>query len=197
MADDRWMLFVDGENFTFRAQEIPSIKGALREGPYYAPDVFVWYPYYRGTISPFQRLSPQRREIHGYAIRAYYYTSLVGDDNKLSATEDALWRIGFTPRVFKKDRQREKTKGVDIALTTDVLTNAFLNNYEIAVLLAGDGDYVPMVREVKRLGKEVYVAFFGSTGLNPKLRLESDQYFDIESFFGDRWRAYVPDQPIP
>ena len=40
-----------------------------------------------------------------------------------------------------------KAKGVDIALTTDMLSNAFLGNYDVAVLVAGDGDYVPLVEQ--------------------------------------------------
>jgi uncharacterized LabA/DUF88 family protein len=197
VSDDRWMQFVDGENFTIRAQEIAAIKGALRDGPYNSPDVFVWYPYYSGTMPVFERRSPQRRQLNSYAIRGYYYTSVAGDDLKVQATEQALWKIGFTPRVFKKDNRREKTKGVDIALATDVLTNAFLNNYDIAVLIAGDGDYAPMVREVKRLGKEVYVAFFKNTGLSPRLKIESDQFFDVESTLHARWQNYSPGQEIP
>ena len=196
MADYRWMLFVDGENLTIRAQELANLKGLLKQGPYFEPDVFVWYPYFSATMPPFQRRSPQRRQLHGYAIRSYYYTSVVGDDPKLQSIENALWTIGFTPRVFKKDARREKTKGVDIALSTDVLTNGFLDNYDIAVLIAGDGDYVPMVREIKRLGKELYVAFFES-GLSPRLRLESDQFLDIEPGLQNGWVGYTPGQTIP
>jgi hypothetical protein len=41
----RWMMFVDGENLTFRAQCLATDKDvALQEGPYYMRDVFVWLP---------------------------------------------------------------------------------------------------------------------------------------------------------
>ena len=33
----------------------------------------------------------------------------------------------------------------------------FEDHYDVAVLIAGDGDYVPLVEEVKSLGKVVYV----------------------------------------
>ena len=44
-----------------------------------------------------------------------------------------------------------RAKGVDIALTKDLLSHAFLDNYDAVVLVAGDGDYVPVVEELKRL----------------------------------------------
>src|SRR4051794_12186407 len=49
--------------------------------------------------------------------------------------------------------ERPGAKGVDISLTKDMLVQAFLGNYDIAVLVAADGDYLPVVEEVKRLGK--------------------------------------------
>ena len=48
-----------------------------------------------------------------------------------------------------------------------MLSHAFRDNYEVAVLVAGDGDYVPVVQEVQRLGKIVFVWFFENEGLNP------------------------------
>ena len=41
----RWMLFVDGENFTIRAQKVVASEHIkLAEGPYFSPDVFIWLP---------------------------------------------------------------------------------------------------------------------------------------------------------
>ena len=49
---------------------------------------------------------------------------------------------------------------MDIQLATDMLSNGFSDNYDIAILVAGDADYVPLIEEVQRLGKLVYVTFF-------------------------------------
>jgi len=121
-------------------------------------------------------------------VRAYYYTSLMGDEARLTEIRQALWSLGFQPEVFKKQKKEEKAKGVDIALAKDFLSHAFLGNYDVAVLIAGDGDYVPLVSEVKRLGKVVYVTFFASSGLSPELRLASDMFFDWTPFFLQKWR---------
>src|SRR5262249_52320161 len=111
------------------------------------------------------------------ATRSHYYASSQGDEPKLAGIREALWKLGFHPEVFKRDSSTNRSKGVDIALAKDFLCNAFFDNYDVAVLFAVDGDYVPMVNEVKRMGKVVYVASFYESGLNPSLRLASDECF--------------------
>lgn len=54
-----------------------------------------------------------------------------------------------------------RQKGVDVLLAVDMLSKAHLNHYDVALLLAGDDDYVDLVRAVKDgSGKRVYGAFF-------------------------------------
>ncbi len=48
-------------------------------------------------------------------------------------------------------------KGVDVQLAVDLVSNAYLNNYDIAVLFSGDIDLYESVRLVKTLGKQVIV----------------------------------------
>jgi uncharacterized LabA/DUF88 family protein len=70
-----------------------------------------------------------------------------------------------------------------------MLSHAFLDNYDVAVLVAGDGDYLPLVREVQRLGKRVYVAFFESSGLNPELSLVADGFHALDGLLFSTWAA--------
>jgi uncharacterized LabA/DUF88 family protein len=187
----RWMLFVDGENLTMSAQRVAeNRKLVLPEGPFYMRNTFVWFPSLEATAAMDSNRAftvPLQR----HATRAHYYTSVQGDEPKVEGINEALWNIGFAPMVFKKDRTRIRSKGVDIALTTDMLSHAFRDNYDVAVLYAGDGDYVPLVEEVKRLGKAVYVGFFGGSGLNDKLRLASDQFLFMDDAFLEGWRRYL------
>lgn len=106
----RWMLFVDGENFTMRAQELSRRRNLdLQEGTYYERNVFVWLPGIgaRDSIVPNAPVG-----IQPVATRAYYYTSAVGDESRLTRIKDSLWGLGFHPEVFKKDKQSAKSKGV-------------------------------------------------------------------------------------
>ena len=183
----RWMLFVDGENLTFRAQRVADREGvALVPGPYYLKDTFVWVPQLRAT-----RALPGASEhyLQPNAIRAHYYTSVVGDEKKIRSVRDCLWRINFQPTVFKKRKQDDKSKGVDIALSTDLLSGAYNNNFDRAVLVAGDGDYVPLINEVKRRGKVVHVLFFENEGLSDDLRLACDYLWGgFEGLFIKQWK---------
>jgi uncharacterized LabA/DUF88 family protein len=90
----------------------------------------------------------------------------------------ALWELGFTPKVFTKPDGDRKSKAVDIAFTTDVLSHAYQDNYDAAFLIAGDEDYVPLIDELKHHGRVVIVGFLSGeeSGLSPKLRLAADAF---------------------
>jgi uncharacterized LabA/DUF88 family protein len=69
---------------------------------------------------------------------------------------------------------------VDISLATDMLTQAHKKNYGIAILIAGDSDYIPLVEAVKSEGSIVYLWFFNEdNGLKRELRISADYYVDI------------------
>jgi uncharacterized LabA/DUF88 family protein len=51
-------------------------------------------------------------------------------------------------------------KGVDTLIATDMVSMAFLNHYDIAFLVSGDGDLAPAVDAVKAAGKQIIVAAF-------------------------------------
>ncbi|NMB87311.1 MAG: NYN domain-containing protein [Chloroflexi bacterium] len=67
-------------------------------------------------------------------------------------------------RVRKMDRDprdpfEPKEKCVDISLATAVLYYAAIPNaYDIAVVVVGDRDFIPMLQNVRRLGKRVAIA---------------------------------------
>jgi uncharacterized LabA/DUF88 family protein len=123
-------------------------------------DTFVWMP----NMSPIDRpfLGNSNLDVRG-CVRSYYYATVQGDDTLVSAVKKSLWELGFTPRVFKKNKG-QKAKGVDITLTKDMLSHAFLDHYEAAILVAGDGDYAPLVDAVKERGKRVICWFFDYSG---------------------------------
>ena len=59
-----------------------------------------------------------------------------------------------------------------------MITNACKNNYDVAILVAGDGDYIPLVEAVKNEGCRVIV-WFVQDGINEKLKQKSDHFWDI------------------
>lgn len=191
------MLFVDGENLTLRGQELAKMNGVkLLEGTHYQQDVFLWLKTRRHATESIPRVT-RWLGLQDSATRAFYYTSVRGDDDKVMKIREALWEIGFAPEVFKKASRSAKAKGVDIALTKDLLSNAFLNNYDVAVVLTGDADYRPVIDEVKRLGKTVCVlAITGGTAkVNPALRLSADYFDSLDDLLIKSWPK--EEEPIP
>ena len=124
------------------------------------------------------------------SIRSNYYTCVQGDESSIESVCNALWENSFSPHIFKK-LKGTRAKGVAIAVTKDMLAHAVDSHYDVAVLVAGDADYVPLVEEVKRRGKRVFVVYFSEQyGLSPKLRLAADRFIDITELFEANWKAF-------
>ena len=165
------MIFVDGENLTIRFQEL---LGEKQPEPHvkYLRDVFVW-----------SRYANIAHHVNCEVIRKYYYTSVQGDDNREKEVLGILKKAGIeSPIIFKKPKGRS-SKRVDISLNVDMLNHAQKNHYDIAILVAGDDDYLPLVQSVKKEGKRVVLWFFEeSKGLSEDLKMEADYFFDISWF---------------
>lgn len=84
--------------------------------------------------------------------------------------------IGFG---FLRGRRRRQ-KGVDTLIAVDMLVGAFTGLFDIAVLISGDGDFVPVVQEVKRRGVMV-VAVSTSKSLCKDLRTAADRVWELDT----------------
>ena len=166
-------MFIDGENLAIRYGALLGDKKPASH-VMYEPDILVWSRYASRPNGPQE------------FIRRYYYTSARGDSDRRTSLEDKLRRLGIeAPRVFPKQRNR-RAKRVDISLATDMLTHAHRKNYDIAILVAGDEDYVPLVEAVKNEGHRVALWFL-ENGLSPVLQASADHYWNLgELLFADR-----------
>jgi uncharacterized LabA/DUF88 family protein len=201
LIERRWTLFVDGENFTRRGQDVLS-EADLRpvKESAWRKDVFLWLPGVTATtpfISPSRFYSPYSPKdgepparVAPAATRAYYYSSTTSDEPEWTDARLTMRGNGFEPRLFK--RVRGRSKAVDVALATDVLTLAGEGQYDVAVIFAGDGDYVPVVEAVKRLGRHVVVGFFAAKGhgLSDELRIAADDFVDLTPHLIMHWRSH-------
>lgn len=70
---------------------------------------------------------------------------------------------------LRTGQKRRKEKGVDVALATDLLSMAWEDAFDVAVLVSGDGDYVRAVSKVLSKGKNVEILAFRGT-LSEELR---------------------------
>jgi uncharacterized LabA/DUF88 family protein len=168
----RAMIFVDGENLAIRFGALLKSTGLVRNPEtIYRPDVYLWWTPLcaPGAVSG------------GGIIRTHYYTAVQGDHPTVDEVAAALKNAGVgAPRVFKKSKGA-RSKRVDITLATEMLLHATRRNYDIAVLVAGDEDYVPLVDAVQSEGRGVHVWSIPE-GLSPRLVQAADEYVDIAPY---------------
>jgi uncharacterized LabA/DUF88 family protein len=168
----RVMLFVDGENLSIRfGSMLRNRDGQQVDEVVYRKDTYVWNPY----------LSGRNVVVGGGILRTHYYTAVQGDQPTVEEVARELKNANIdAPRVFKKSKGA-RSKRVDITLATEMLLHATRKNYDIAVLVAGDEDYVPLVQAVQSEGRGVHVWSIPD-GLNQGLVHASDKYVDISPY---------------
>lgn len=103
-------------------------------------------------------------------IRTYYYDAIIDPEKDLDEfrkqkeyfskiEQHAVYEVKLA-RLRGTEKGR-KQKGVDVMLAVDMITKAFMNHYDIAIFLAGDDDFLDLVKAVKDLtDKRVYGAFY-------------------------------------
>lgn len=177
------MIFIDGENLLNRFETMYAEEGSrMNTSVHYAKGRFVWHP-------------DLAEKFKTCLVRITYYTAFSGDTPAIEQLESEIARIRYikresevkrdaslVPAVFKKERKSSKTKSVDINLTTDLLRSAYNDSLDRAVLISGDGDYLPVVKDVMRQGKEVWVAAL-SSGLNRALPSAADHFLNLDQMF--------------
>jgi len=162
----RVMIFVDGTNLLLRLAEDLNVSFRADK----LPDSAI-----RVAASLINGLySGVRFKI----IRRYWFSSFTGSDETRFKFAQRLRGYNFEPVIFRKKGNREK--GVDIALTMSMLINAFNQNYDIGLLVAGDEDYLELVTEIKRYGPRVEGAFL-ECGLSGELKLAFDNFRMLET----------------
>jgi uncharacterized LabA/DUF88 family protein len=127
-------------------------------------------------------------------VRIYYYNARVGLKQEpevykqqqaffagidaIPYTELRLGRLVYTnqwPNVPPYE------KGTDVQLATDMITHSYKNNFDVAILVAGDNDFAGAVQAVKDNGKHVEVALFGKEGTSQQLRSVADRVISINA----------------
>jgi len=71
------------------------------------------------------------------------------------------------------------SKGEDILLACDLVKGAYTNQFDVAILVTGDGDFVPAVKLVQDAGKPVIIASFHSS-LSQNLDMEASDVIYLD-----------------
>jgi uncharacterized LabA/DUF88 family protein len=180
------VLFIDGENLTMRYQALLETGRLPHEEVIYIPDIFVW-----------NRTFANGSGIQGITtdlLRINYYTSVVGDDDKLNEIRqmiakecyrhhgDVYGTCQLNPRVYKRERRGLKTRLVDINMVIDVMRSSYTADVDVVYLFSGDGDFLHLIEDVVRRGRKVCVGAF-SSGLHPALAYTADRFINLDPLF--------------
>ncbi len=90
-----------------------------------------------------------------------------------------LVNVKTRPLRYTPDKKRLREKGIDILLATDMLSQAYVGGYDSLILISGDGDYAPVLEEIKKMGKRVENAFL-KCDRSDALRSVCDIFVDLD-----------------
>lgn len=71
-----------------------------------------------------------------------------------------LMHAGIEPKYFPVSQTGNVEKGADVAFAIDAMQIGLEGKLDIAVLVTGDGDFVPLVRALMKQGIRVMAAYF-------------------------------------
>ena len=140
---------------------------------------------------------PQIDTVH--LIRTYYYDALVDATKTQQFNEQRMFHgyLNYLVPNFEVktgylvDQGRMAQKGVDSMLAFDMVSKAQSNQYDVAILVAGDLDHLPAVKVVKEMGKEVYGAYY-----NESISKELARDFDARCELKEDNSSYKLSKPL-
>lgn len=147
----------------------------------------------------------QQRNLSG----CYYYSSLLDKQENLQTCQiqqnylktlpkklpGVQLRIGHMIRVRARRVEGEAPvyawtqKGIDIRIAVDMLSQAYLNGYDTAALVAGDADFTDLIRKIRQhCQKKIELYTFDRTdvGVDENLRKIANLHSQITKAMGDQ-----------
>ncbi len=148
----RVAVFIDGANLYNRLRERgwpANVDIARFAARLVGQRTFAGAWYY--NVSP-----PPEYPGHRAAAQERYYS-------RIEASAGVTFSRGFLQRRVVDGHVVYEEKGVDVSLVVDMLTGAFKDAYDTAILVSSDGDFKPAVEAVRREGKRVEYVYFPGT----------------------------------
>ena len=158
-SNDRVMIFVDLQNIIRSVETIGTMRLNF---DFYAMAMYLTGP----------------RNLVG----AYVFDTRMpfGVEDRPRRFHDKLRYLGF--RVIAReayDENRKEQKEVDVALACELVAHAFKDNYDVAILVSGDRDFIPAIQHVQSSGKRVEVAAFANS-VSEEMRRSVDRFHELE-----------------
>ena len=113
---------------------------------------------------------------------------LRGDRNR----DHDLMHAGIEAKYVPMNAAATKEKGVDVALAVDAMQIALSEKIDVAVIVTGDGDFVPLVRAIMKQGVRVAIVHFeyedegDKTFISERLRVACNYALNVSDMERDR-----------
>lgn len=163
MKKERVAIFIDGSNFYHSTKKL-KVSNKIN----------------------FQKLISEllgEREL----VNVYYYNASLdlGADSKVYWEQqkffDMLRKIPKFKVILCKLRKVKRNgrieyemKGDDTHLVSDLVGEAYEDNYDTAIIVSGDEDFISPIQRVRKLGKKIENAYFSSSS-SYNLRMKCDK----------------------
>lgn len=131
-------------------------------------------------------------------IRTYYYNirQESADNPSLAESQDrflnALYETDYLEvklGIWKPRGNTMVEKGVDVMIAADLISHAYEDHYDTAILVSGDADFYPALQVVKDTGKQVEVAAFDSNLSSEAARLSDVLVKFDRGYFDGLWMS--------
>ena len=160
----RICVYIDGANF---------FGGLSSFNKFYFDTNFDFENYVKGLIG------------NNKLIKVYYYNGYSKKKINSSVWErqDKLfnrlkelknWKVVLFKKQETYDEEENKLfklKEDDISLAVEALSNAYEDKFDKMILVSSDRDFIPLIRQIKKLGKEVGICYFENSISDRLLKL--------------------------
>lgn len=68
-------------------------------------------------------------------------------------------------------------KGDDVHLAVDLLSGAYENTYDTAIIVSGDEDFIPAIKKAQKLGKKIINAYFKGSSSTALKKICNDSIY--------------------
>jgi len=173
MKKERVAIFIDGSNFYHSTKKL-KIEGKIN---------------FKKLISE----SLGDREL----MNIYYYNASLdlGANSKIYWEQQKFFNMLRKIPKFKvilcklrKVRRNGKIgyemKGDDTHLVSDLVGEAYERNYDVAIIVSGDEDFISPIERVRKLGKKIENAYFSSSS-SYNLRMKCDKSTHLNKIIKD------------
>ena len=137
-------------------------------------------------------------------IRSYFYDAIVDhSDPRYEYQKKFFQGIDLYPnydvrlgRLVKTSNGSIRQKGVDVLMAIDMVNKSNLDQYDVAIVVAGDLDHIEAVKTVKSNGKQVFGIWY-EPSTSEELRSSFDEDHELSNADVELLTDPIDDMPYP